>query len=124
MKQGCRPRSLRMATNCLCTGTPSTENTEGTNLVTGRYQRYGGDKELIYTVTNYFTQAPYCVTFEHDQREKDPDTGLYKTDLDQVYNRSESSEEREKLVAEGRVVTDDLSGKNEWIVQVYEFNDK
>ena len=55
---------------------------------------YDDNGVFLYNLTKYFMQTPYCVTFEHDKREKDPETGLYKIDFDQVYNRTEQNEER------------------------------
>ena len=82
-----------------------------------------GFDALLCTFTTYSLQTPFCPVLEHDQREKDERTGKYKTDLKQAYNRYEPNETKERLSAEGKLVTNDLSGKNEWIITVVEFND-
>ena len=92
--------------------------TKETNIGTRRDYRHGGQDELIYTETTHALHSPCVVTFDHDQREKEAATGRYKTDLDQVYNRYEENEVRERLRAKGQVVTNDLAGKNECIIKI------
>ena len=92
--------------------------TQETNISIHRARKLDGFDALLCTFTTYSLQTPFCPVLEHDQREKDERTGKYKTDLKQAYNRYEPNETKERLSAEGKLVTNDLSGKNEWITTV------
>jgi len=97
--------------------------TRETSIRTHRERRCSANGELLCTVTTYSIHTPYCIVFEHDDREKDAN-GRYKTELDQVYNRFNSDEIREKRIASVHLVLSDRYGKNEWIIEIAEFNNK
>ena len=46
-------------------------------------------------------------------KKKDAETGKFKTEYNHVYNRFDPDEDKEQLVAAGKMVTNDLSGKKE-----------